>query len=78
MFQKTDAYRILDLAQTEKYIQDLVNDLIETWGIPESAAIRLLKKFEWDRVKASDNLAEGTNLEICETKNSSQEVYYRS
>ena len=78
LFQKTDAYRIMDLAQTEKYIQDLVNDLIDTWGIPESTVFRLLKKYEWDQVKASDNLAEQADTETLEYEKNSEEVYYHS
>ncbi len=64
----------MDPHRTEKYIEELVNDLRDTWGVTESTAFRLLKKFQWDKEKASSNLTEGDNLETLEVGGNSQKA----
>ena len=72
LFQRTNAYYIMDPTRTEKYIDELVNDLRDTWGVSESTAYRLLKKFAWDKEKASNNLTEDGNLDTLEIESSQQ------
>jgi ariadne-1 len=74
LFQRTNAYYIMDPHRTEKYIEELVNDLRDTWGVTESTAFRLLKKFQWDKEKASSNLTEGDNLDSMEVGGNSQKA----
>jgi len=72
LFQRTNAYYIMDPARTEKYIEELVNDLRDTWGVSESTAYRLLKKFAWDKDRTSNNLTEDGNLDTLEIESSQQ------
>ena len=64
----------MDPHRTEKYIEELVNDLKETWGVTESTAFRLLKKFQWDKEKASSHLTEDDNLDTLEVGGNSQQT----
>jgi len=56
----------MDPSRTEKYIEEMINDMKETWGIPEGTAMRLLKKFDWIKDKALNSLTEECNLETME------------
>jgi hypothetical protein len=64
----------MDPGRTEKYIEELVNDLRDTWGVTESIAYRLLKKFAWDKEKANNNLTEDGNLDTLEIEGNSQKA----
>jgi len=64
----------MDPHRTEKYIEELVNDLRDTWGVTESTAFRLLKKFAWDKEKVSSNLTEDDNLDTLEVGGNSQQA----
>lgn len=48
----------MDLTRTEKYIKDLISDLVNDWGVSESFAIKLLSKFGWNKEKANTHLTE--------------------
>ena len=65
----------MDLNQAEKYMRELINDLIETWGVTESTALRLLKRFDWDPEEANKNVTENGNIDTSDFKNNSQEVF---
>jgi len=63
----------MDIPRTEKYINDMINELINEWGISESFALKLLKKFSWNKEKALTHLTEDGNFEMMDTHVSSQE-----
>lgn len=66
LFQRSNAYFIMDTPRTEKYIDEMVNDLRDTWGIPDGVALRLLKKFAWEKNKALNSITEECNLDTME------------
>lgn len=63
----------MDIQRTEKYISDMINELINEWGISESFALKLLKKFSWNKEKALTHLTEDGNFDMMDTHVSSQE-----
>ena len=75
IYRKSKGYFSMDLNQAEKYMRELINDLIETWGVTESTALRLLKRFDWDPEEANKNVTENGNIDTSDFKNNSQEVF---
>ena len=57
----------MDIQRTEKYLNDMINELINEWGVSESFALRLLKKFSWNKDKALTHLTEDGNFEMMDT-----------
>jgi len=54
----------MDVPRAEKYIKEMINDLINDWGVSESFAIKLLRKFAWNKEKASTHLTEDGNFDL--------------
>lgn len=54
----------------------MVNELQETWGVSEGFALKILRKYAWQKEKALDHLAEELNSYNAEVsnKNNSKEV----
>jgi len=67
----------MDYSRTEKYVNDLVKELTEGWGVSEAFALKILKKFNWNKEKALSHLTEDGNFEMMEVKKdkNSKEVY---
>jgi len=73
LFQRSNFYYVMDIQRTEKYINEMINELINEWGVSESFALRLLKKFSWNKDKALTHLTEDGNFEMMDTHVARQE-----
>jgi len=62
LIQNPSAYCILNQTQAEKYIEGVINDIVDASGIRESTAFYLLKKFGWDQQKVKDHLTEDLDI----------------
>lgn len=69
LFQRSNTYYILDPTLTNKYIKDMVTELQETWGVSEGFALKILRKYAWQKEKALDHLAEELNSYNAEVSN---------
>lgn len=77
MFQKNNCYSTLDNYRTEKYINDMFNELTDKWGISQSHAIKLLKKYNFNKERANRNLEEDAQFDMMDipVNSKSKEVY---
>jgi len=69
----------MEASRAEKYIREMIHDLINDWGVSESFAIRLLRKFAWNKEKASTHLTEDGNFDLMDVqqdKKMKEVIYY--
>ena len=73
LFQKSNFYYVMDLQRTEKYIKDIINELLNDWGLSESQALKLLAKFAWNKDRASNYLTEDGNFDLMDVQDTTHQ-----
>lgn len=55
---------MLDSFKIEKYVFDLINELIENWGVSQSFALKVLKKVNFSKKKAARYMEEDAQFDM--------------
>ncbi len=79
LYQKNSHFVMLDDFKIERYVFEMINELVQNWGVSQSFALKTLKSLSFNLKKATRFLEDGAQfdmMDISKNTNSNKVIFF--